>query len=240
MTTHTKPARLAGFLYFLLFPTTGFWYVTGQTLMSGDATTTLAQAVAGRTRFEAAIAAGAIGAVDFLVLGVVLYWLFSPTGKVASSVMLALVAASVPISLVAVARQMDVLSLLDQAQLVSEPGREQLQMHVLLAFHGYNSLFRVTNIFSGLWLIPLGYLVFRCGFMPRLLGVLLISGSVFYVASFAGPVFDTHYASSVLGRTIGIVSGIPGFIGECGTILWLLIMGARERNAEVPLRVAAV
>jgi len=235
--TLSKRARLAGLLYFLLLPTTGFWYATGQALMSGNAATTLANAVVGRARFEFAIAAGAIGAIDFLLLGVVFYWLFSPSGKVASGVLLAFVAASVPIFLVAVARQMDVLSLLDQAHIVGAAGREQFQVPVLMALRSYSNLFLVTNIFSGLWLIPLGWLVYRCGFMPRVLGVLLVFGSLFYVASFVGPVFDPRYESTMLGRTIGIVSGIPGFVGELGTILWLLIMGARERTADAPIRV---
>jgi uncharacterized protein DUF4386 len=180
-----------------------------------------------------------MGFVDFLLLGVVFYWLFSPTGKLAASLMLAFIAASVPIYGVAVARQMDVLSLLDQAQVVGL-GHEQLQVHLLMALQGFNNLFQVTNIFSGLWLVPLGWLVFRCGFMPRFLGVLLVMGSLYYLASFCGAVFDPHYESSMLGRSIGILSGIPGFVGESGTILWLVIMGARDGKTELRLHEAAV
>ena len=76
--------------------------------------------------------------------------------------------------------------------------------------------------------------------MPRLLGVLLVMGTLYYVASFTGTVFDSHYESSMLGRTIGILSGIPGFVGESGTVFWLLIMGARDRKTEVRLPEAAV
>ena len=237
---HGKAARLAGLLYLLLAPTTGFWQVTSQALMTGDAATVFAQVMAGRTRLELAIAAGAIGAVDFLILGVVFYWLFSATSKAASGLLLALVGASVPIFLVAVTRQMDVLFILDSAQLVPALGRDQVQLQILLALHSYSNLFLVTNIFSGLWLIPLGWLVFRCGFMPKFIGVLLVMGSLFYVASFIAPVFDPQYQSTLLGRTIGIVSGIPGFLGELGTILWLLIRGARETPTKVRLSDAAV
>src|SRR5262249_30806232 len=156
-----------------------------------------------------------------LVLGIVFYWLFSSIGKLASSLLLAFVAASVPIFLMAVSRQMDVLSLLDQSQVVPALGRDQLQVQVLLALQSYNNLFLVTNIFSGLWLIPLGWLVYRCGFMPRPLGVLLMTGSLFYLGSFIGPVFNPHYESTTIGRVIGIASGVPGSVGEFGTILWL-------------------
>jgi hypothetical protein len=238
MTTDGKRSRLAGLLYLILAPTTGFWYVTGRFFMTGDAATVLSQVVAGRTRLEFSIVAGAIGAIDFLVLGIVFYWLFSATGKLASSLLLGFVAASVPIFLIAVSRQMDVLSLLDQSQAVL--GRDQLQAQVLMALHSYNNLFIVTNIFSGLWLIPLGWLVFRCGFMPRTLGVLLVTGSVFYLGSFIGPVFVPQYETTMLGRVIGVLSGVPGFAGELGTIVWLLVRGVPDHKTAMRLAEAPV
>jgi hypothetical protein len=63
-------------------------------------------------------------------------------------------------------------------------------------------------------------------------------GSLFYVASFFGPVFNPQYQSSLLGRTIGIVSGVPGFLGELGIMLWLLIRGARESQTKVRMNEA--
>jgi hypothetical protein len=75
--------------------------------------------------------------------------------------------------------------------------------------------------------------MFRSGFAPRVLGVLLMLGGLWYVSIFVGTVFDPAYDSTLFARIVGIVSGIPGQFGELGTALWLLIMGARERKTAV-------
>jgi hypothetical protein len=236
MTSNHKLARLAGLLYLILLPTTGLWYGTGRSLMAGDAATTLAKIQDSRTLFEFAIVAGAAGFVDYLIVGLVFYQLFSPVSKRAASLLLAFVAASVPLSLAAVARQIDVLSLLD-AKGMPALGGDQLQAQVMQALHSSNNLFLMTNIFSGLWLIPLGWLMFRSGFAPRILYVLLMLGGVFYLLGFAGPVFNADYENTVFGRIVGISCGISGVIGELGTGLWLLIRGARQwrAGAEAPV-----
>jgi len=232
--TSNKLARLAGLLYLNLLPTTGLWYGTGRSLMAGDAAATLAKVQASRTLFEVAIVAGAVGYVDYLIIGLVFYQLFRFVSKRAASLLLAFVAASVPLSLAAVARQIDVLSLLDGAPAF---GSDQLQIQVIQALHSSNSLFLMTNIFSGLWLFPLGWLMFRSGFAPRILYIMLMLGGFFYVLGFAGPVFNADYENTVVGRIVGISCGIPGVIGELGTGLWLLIRGTRpwRAGAEAPV-----
>ena len=238
MASDNKLARLAGLLYLMLLPTTGLWYGTAHSLMAGDAAATLAKVQASRTLFEVAIVAGAAGYVDYLIIGLVFYRLFSTVSKKAASLLLALVAASVPLALAAVARQIDVLSLLDGAKSLPALGADPLQVQVMLALQSSNNLFLMTNIFSGLWLIPLGWLMFRSGFAPRILYVLLMLGGVFYVLGFAGPVFNADYENTVFGRVVGISCGIPGVIGELGTGLWLLIRGARPWRADVEAAVA--
>ena len=232
--TSNKLARLAGLLYLILLPTTGLWYGTGRSLMAGDAAATLAKVQSSRTLFEIAIVAGAAGYVDYLIMGLVFYQLFRFVSKRAASLLLAFVAASVPLSLAAVARQIDVLSLLDGAPAF---GSDQLQIQVIQALHSSNSLFLMTNIFSGLWLFPLGWLMFRSGFAPRILYIMLMLGGFFYVLGFAGPVFNADYENTVVGRIVGISCGIPGVIGELGTGLWLLIRGTRpwRAGAEAPV-----
>ncbi len=233
MTPNDKLARFAGLFYLILLPTTGLWYGGWRSMMGADAASTLANIQTSRTFLELAIIAGGVGFVDFLIVGVVFYRLFTPVGKDAAALLLAFVASSVPLSLAAVARHLDVLSLLDAANRLPALTGEPLQVQVMLVLHSADSLFLITTIFSGLWLIPLGWLVVRCGFMPRLLGVLLLLGSVFYVLTFAGTVFNPDYANTLVGRIVGISTGIPGILGEVGTGVWLLIMWARYRKATV-------
>jgi hypothetical protein len=79
----------------------------------------------------------------------------------------------------------------------------------------------VNEIFWGLWLFPFGLLVMRSGFIPRILGVLLIvNGFAYLVASLT---------SLLLPAYAGVVNQlllIPE-TGELWVMLWLLIKGVR-------------
>lgn len=222
-------ARLAGLLYVISLPTTGFWYGFGSTLGAGDAPAMLANLQMQRKTLEIALIAGALGAVNHLVLAVLLYRLFSPVGQTAAALTAAFGAASVPLSLAAMARQMDVLALLNAPPVVSG---DQLQLQVWIAMRGYENLFLTSAIFWGAWLPPLGWLVLRCGFVPRVLGVLIWLGAPFYLLAFAGSIVDPGYQTSLLGRSVGLVSGIPDLIGEVGLALWLMIAGTRWAAAR--------
>jgi len=222
-------ARFTGLLYLVLFPTSGIAYGISQLLMQRGAAGAFAWIQSNPTLFRLAIVLGAIGYIDYLLLGLAFYKLLRSVGKLAASTMLAFVAVSVPIALAAIARWLDVLSLLSAADGLDP---ETLRTQVLLAVHGYNNLFQVSAIFWGLWLIPLGWLVMRSGFLPRAIGAMLMLGSVFYVVGFIGPVFSSSYPATLVARIVGIGSGIPGFLGgELAICLWLLIVGVRHPGA---------
>lgn len=84
-------------------------------------------------------------------------------------------------------------------------------------------------IFWGLWLLPFGFLVVKSGFIPRILGVMLIVACFGYLAGCFTFLLFPH-----LGKTVFSFATIPSAIAEISIILWLLIKGAREpRPARV-------
>src|SRR5262249_39541447 len=86
--------------------------------------------------------------------------------------------------------------------------------------------FLINEIFAGLWLFPFGLLVFRSGFLPRILGFLLfVSGFGYLAISGSGLLFPLD-----VERVSRITS--PALLGEGGIILWLLIKGARPPAAR--------
>jgi hypothetical protein len=137
--------------------------------------------------------------------------------------MLALVVASVPIYMLNTVNQFAVL------RLASEGLREQVRLY--LDLHRFGNL--VASIFFGLWLFPLGLLVYRSGFLPRFLGVLLILGSPGYVVLFAQAFFSPG-AEQTLWSPLLLVT----HLAELSLLLWLLIKGVhvdrweRSRRAE--------
>ena len=85
-----------------------------------------------------------------------------------------------------------------------------------------------TMIFWGLWLIPLGILVYRSRFLPRFLGVwLIVNGLGYLVNSFTGLLLP-QYQNAVGTFTF------PALTGEVAFVLWLLIRGAKEQTVNAP------
>lgn len=230
--TINSSARTTGLIYLLMILTAGISYAIGQSLTQGDAGAIFDRIQNKQSLFATTIVIGAIGFIAWLVLGYLLYRLLEQYGRTAASFLLAFVGVGATLSLVAVAYQVDALSLIRGMGGLPALDDRQLQMQMMFALRAYDHLFLIANIFSGLWLIPLGLLVLRCGFLPKALGVLLILGSVGYLMAFPGTVVDPSYANSLAGRVIGIISGIPSLIGELGTCLWLLIRGAGDTESS--------
>jgi hypothetical protein len=231
-----KLARLAGWLYLLAFPTTGAWYGISGTLLAGDSVT-FASLEAGRGMLALAILLGAVGLVNHLALVIVLHRLLSPFGKVAANLTVIFLAVSVPLSFAAIARELDLLALLDRAPTLAL-GAEQLQTQISLTIDSYTSLFNTQAVFWGVWLLPLGWLLLRSDYVPKVLAVFVLLGGPFYVMAFVGPVLDPGYATSLFGRIFGLVTGVPDLIGEVGTAFWLMIRGARSHGTVTPAAVA--
>lgn len=228
MQSNKRTARIAGVLY-LIVVLTGIFslgYVPSQLHAAGDAAATVGNLVAHEPLFRAGIAAGMVCYVAFLLLPLVLYRLLSPYGKVAAVLMVAFAVASVPISLVATGHKLDALSLLGGADYLQVFTQEQLQAQVMLSLEAYRNCLNVAEIFWGLWLFPFGYLVYKSGILPRLLGILLMLGCVGYLIEIFGGLLFVGYAESTLAK----VAGIPASAGEIGICLWLLVMGAREER----------
>jgi hypothetical protein len=230
MQSNKRNARIAGFLY-LIVVLTGIFslaYVPSQINVAGDAAATVRNLATHESLFRLGIVAGLACYTAFLVLPLALYRLLSPYGRQAAVLMVAFAVASVPISFVATLHKFDVLSLLGGADYLRVFGAEQLHAQVMLSLEAYGDGLQVAGIFWGLWLFPLGYLVFKSGILPRVLGVLLMLGCFGYLIDFIGRVLFPGYAESGIAGFIRL----PASVGEIGTCLWLLVMGAREPEAK--------
>ena len=83
----------------------------------------------------------------------------------------------------------------------------------------YKLSFVTAQLFFGTWLFPLGYLVYRSGFLPKFLGVLLIlDGFAVVLWFFQAILLPDHPAVSYPGLALS-------FVAEVGLGLWLLIRG---------------
>jgi hypothetical protein len=95
----------------------------------------------------------------------------------------------------------------------------QLEGLAYLSINVYKVGFVTAQLFFGTWLFPLGYLVYKSGFLPRFLGVLLLLDGIAVMIWFLQALLLPDYPAI---RTPGLV---VSFIAEVGLALWLLVMG---------------
>lgn len=224
-------ARFAGFIYLLLVLTGIFslLYVPSQLIVWQDPATTVSNIMASEFLFRAGIAVGILCYVFYLILPFVLFKLFKDVDLTSAVLMVVLAAFSVPISLFNLVDKVNILTLLSDTQYIDTLGMEQIQTQVMLLLESYNNGIAVVQIFWGLWLFPFGYLAFKSGYIPKILGISLMLGCIGYLIKFFARLLfpDVSIPSFV---------GWPASFGEIGTCLWLLIMGAKvntEENAQL-------
>jgi len=229
---NNRTARAAGFLY-LIVVVTGFFsliYVPSQTIVPGDVMATVANITKSKLLFQLGIVSAFACYAAFLLLPLVLYKLLSPTGAPAAALMVAFAVVSVPISFVNLGHRLDTLTLLSGAPYLEAFPTEQLHAQVQLTLDAYKSGLRIAEIFWGLWLLPFGYLVFRSGRLPKVLGILLMLGCFGYLIDCVGSALYVDFTETVAAG----VATLPAALGEIGTCLWLLIVGIRDPHRSIP------
>jgi hypothetical protein len=228
MTQVQKDARFAGLFYMLMVITGPFVviYVPGRLFVPGNTAETAANIFANQALFRAFIFVGLFSEMFFIATVLALFRLLKDVGRELATIMVILVLVEAPLAFWGVANQIATLSLLQNSDLLA--AFDQAQRNVLatlmITIEGQGS--SVSELFWGLWLLPLALLVYRSGFLPRFLGVLLFLNGLAYVASsFTGILAPEH---------AGIVSTItfPILMGEVIFALWLLILGARKGWAK--------
>jgi hypothetical protein len=227
-TKHT--ARVAGILYLLAGITAPFSliYVPSTLVVPGDATATANHIRASETLLRLGIASELIVATMFIFLVLALYRLFKGVNEKHALAMVTLFLVSVPILFLNVLNEIAARVLVSGADFLSVFDKRQLDAlaYLFLRLHGQGIV--VAAIFWGLWLFPFGILVIRSGFIPRVLGVLLmIAGAAYVVSSFA-PLFLPQYAHVVSPFATVLEAG------EVPIVLWLLIWGAKVQRIDAP------
>lgn len=225
MKSKKDTARLAGFLYLIMGITGAFgiMYVPSQIIVSGDALVTANNINSHEMLYRFGIVNQLICQTVFIYLVLTLNNLFRDVSKNYANQMVALVVASVPIAFLNMVNQIAALVLLSDAEFLSSFSPDQINALVMLFFKLYENGTIVVQIFWGLWLIPFGILAYRSGFIPRLLGILLILGGIGYViASLTGLLYPMYVG------IVGSIATIPSAIGEISIIVWLLIKGVSQ------------
>lgn len=223
-----RAARLAAFLYFAiaLIAPIGLMYVPGRLIVPADAVATASNVRASEWLLRAGIGSEVVHQTIGIFLVLALYRLFKPINERLAVLMVILSLVPVPIMFANVLNELMALRLYSGAPFLSVFDQRQLDALALafLRLHGQGIV--VASIFWGLWLFPFGLLVRRSGFIPRILGVLLIVAGLGYLAASAATLFLPEYASRV--GSVAIIMEL----GELPIIVWLLFRGTRLRTTS--------
>jgi len=218
MNSINKTARMAGFLYLVIAVISAFGliYVPAQLIVAGDAATTAHNIVASESLFRLGFMSNLITFTINVFVAVLLYQLLKPVNKNMAALMVILILVGLGIGMLNELNQFVALLLLSGADYLTAFTTEQLQALASLFLDIYQHGFSIAHIFWGLWLFPLGYLVFKSGFLPKVIGILLLIAGVGYLVDFALFFLLPDITVKVSEFT---------FVGEVVLLLWLLIKG---------------
>jgi hypothetical protein len=226
MTPRNKAARVAGLFYLVLIICGIFnlLYIPSQLIAWESASQTLENITNSEMLFRLGIVSGILTFLTFMLLPLALYKLLHEVNKGYASLMVIFALVSVPISFMNILEKFSVLNLISNPEYLQHLGKTELQTQVMLHLSNYNNGVELSQIFWGLWLFPFGYLVYKSGFLPKLLGIFLMAGCFGYLITFFGGfLYEDFYKT-----TFSDIVGMPASVGEIGSCLWLLIMGTNK------------
>ncbi len=194
-------------------------YVPSEIIVKGDANATIANIRSQELLYRSGTASLLINQIAFFFLPLALYMLLAPTNRLVAKVMVLAALIGIPLGLASAAERVFLVELLTSKIIVSP---EAVQDLVAVSRARASEALMFATTFWGLWLLPFGYLVYRSGFLPRVLGAFLMAGCIGYLANLLGMIMVPSYGE----LTIAALLRVPATIGEIGIGLWLLLVGA--------------
>ena len=228
MNSINKTARIAGFLYFMYIVTSVIANMFGRFVFV-DPPVTVNHITAHESLFRIGFVISLFSYVLFLLAAWALYVLLESVDKNMALLFLLLNLGGFAILVLSHLNLFSSLLLLSGADYLRVFQPDQLQAQAILFVNLYKNGSTIAQIPYGIWLFPLGYLVFKSGSLPKILGVLLIAdgfGLLIYVCQrFLLPGFI------IISYPCLVIS----FIAEISLALWLSIKGVKHQLSMNPM-----
>ena len=226
-------ARTAG-VYYLVVAVLGGWahgYVRAQTYVQGDATATARNVLDNASLVRFGFVADLVQATLMLFVVMALYRLLQHVNVNVARMMVIFVVVSVAITCLNMVFQFGSVLVAEDATYAAAFGVQGSEGLVLLLLDLQHAGYLIAQIFFGLWLFPLGLLAFRSGMFPRVIGVLLMAGTVAYLADAL-----LQFLAPGLADAISAPALIPVVIlAEVSMLAYLLIKGVKTAPSPAPV-----
>jgi hypothetical protein len=214
---------MAGLFYFIYVIASIIADLFGHFVFA-DASTTVNHIVAHQSLFRAGVVTSLFAQVFFLLAAWYLYVLLRTVNKNMALLFLLLNLGGFAILVYSHINLFSSLTLLSGADYLKVFQPDQLQAQATFFINSFHNGSIIAQIPFGVWLLPLGYLVFKSGFLPKILGILLIVDCFTLLLS----VFQRFLLPDY--EVITYPAWVIGFIAEFGLALWLLIKGVKDQK----------
>ncbi|MGV8910373.1 MAG: DUF4386 domain-containing protein [Propionicimonas sp.] len=230
-TTRTRPeaatpetirtARATGLLYLGLAITgvLGYMLIRNQLFVAGDAQATLANL----TRHGFLARLGIVMEMGVVITQALVALWFYRLFRGVNAFAAGSIAAFGLVNAVAILGSAALLATaLDVSQSASLTANDTAAATAQLLYIGSGHLWKIGGIFFGLWLVPMGWLARRSGWMPNILGWILMVGGVGYVANAL-----LSYLLPNAGLAVDLLT-MPASVGELWMVGYLCVRGVRR------------
>ena len=224
MNTLKTTARIAGLLMLVLVALAPFsmLYMPATLIVPGDAATTANNIVSSAAMFRLAMASDAVIFLVEIALCALVYTLVRPVNKTLALIAVFARLAMTIIQGLNLLNHFVVVLLLSGSGSVAALAPPQLQALASLFLGAHEAGVLIWGMFFGLHLLVLGYLVYRSGYLPKVIGGLLV---------FVGLVYLTQSFGNILlpnAKAVFTAMGSLGFL-EIAFPVWLLIKGVKDQ-----------
>ena len=222
-------ARIGGALYLIIIAAGVFAevFVRDRLIVASDAAVTAANITGHQMMFRLGIAADLATFVCAVPLTMILYVLLRPVSNRAALLMVMLNMVQDAIGGLNALNAYTPLQLLRGANYLKVFRPEQLQAMALLSLKAHSVGFGIALIFFGFSCMALGYLIFRCGFLPRVLGGLMAIAGACYLINSVALILSPPLASILFPSIL-----VPAFVGELSLAVWLTVKGVNTPKPQ--------
>jgi hypothetical protein len=220
MNSKQKDAKIAGFLYlvFIIFSILADQFAN---FAQGTTTQVIEKILLNPKLFTLGLICNILSGTFFLLAAWALYKLLKDVNTDAALLFLLLNLAGVVIQCLSVVFLFAGKELLIGTIAPSLFNTDQLKILSIVFINIYLNGFLIAQVFFGLWLLPLGYLVFKSNFLPKFLGILLIID--------CGAILLWFFQYFIFPQLLLVanICLVISLISEFGLTIWLLLKGVK-------------
>jgi hypothetical protein len=224
MNSINKLARVAGFLYLIMILAGGFAeaFVREGLTVAGNATATAKNILASEHIYRLGFVADLVTLIAGQIISLIFYTLFKPVNRNLS--LLALIFSIIASAVMAInlLNQLAPLVLLHSTSYLKAFNIEQLQTLSLFFLQLQSQGYGISLLLFAFYFPMIGYLVYKSGFLPRILGIIYALAGLGYFINSLSMFLTPHLTAYLFPYVL-----LPAFIGESSMSLWLIIKGVK-------------